>query len=154
MNILFVCLGNICRSPTAHGVMLKKLIEHNLEWINIDSAGTASYNIGRPPDERSQAAARNAGYDLSSLRARQVEEEDFFNFDIIYAMDKSNLSNLRNMQPSASTAKVSLFLEQGTSGLDEVPDPYYGSADGFKSVVKLCEDACDGIISTLTSAKN
>lgn len=152
MKILFVCLGNICRSPTAHGVMLKKLAEQKLDWITVDSAGTASYHIGRPPDKRSQVAARKAGYDLSSQRARQVEVDDFYNFDVIYAMDKANLANLRNMQPSDSTAQISLFLEQGKSELNEVPDPYYGAEDGFSLVVELCEDACDGIISKLSSA--
>ncbi len=149
MKILFVCLGNICRSPTAHGVMLKKLADAGLDWIEVDSAGTAAYHIGKAPDQRSQQMARQYGYDLSGLRARQAIEEDFVEFDHIFAMDHANYQNLLAIQPSHGKAKLSMALSFSDLDMDEVPDPYYGGEDGFSDVLKICEQLCDDIIDHL-----
>lgn len=149
MKILFVCLGNICRSPTAHGVMEKQLTDQNIQHVQVDSAGTAAYHVGKAPDQRTQQAARSRGYDLSHLRARQVSENDFYEFDYIFAMDEENLSNLKAIQPADSTATVHLALSFTQSPLRAVPDPYYGGDEGFRQVLDLCEKLSDGIIEQL-----
>jgi len=148
VNVLFVCLGNICRSPTAHGVFLSKLEEARLgDVVNVDSCGTAAWHIGKSPDSRSTAAAARRGYDLSSLRARQLEQSDFDTFDYILVMDKENLANAKQLAPSGHKAYLDLFL--AFNKLDdacEVPDPYYGGEAGFNYVLDLVESACDGLI--------
>ncbi|MFY0664016.1 MAG: low molecular weight phosphotyrosine protein phosphatase [Natronospirillum sp.] len=155
VKVLFVCLGNICRSPTAHGVFLKKVQAAGLaSRVEIDSAGTAAYHIGKAPDARSQRAAQQQGYDLSALRARQVTAEDFADFDYVLAMDHQNLSELRVLHASIeSSARCTpqLFLSflQAAGSPDEVPDPYYGGADGFKEVLRLCEEAADALLSDI-----
>lgn len=146
MKILFVCLGNICRSPTAHGVLEQKLSDAGIDWVSVDSAGTAAYHIGKAPDQRTQQAALAGGYDLSSLRARQATAKDFNEFDYILAMDTENLRNLKSLQPADSKAQLSLALDFTDSNLKAVPDPYYGGEDGFKQVLSLCEAIADGII--------
>ncbi len=147
-KVLFVCLGNICRSPTADGIFRQLLIREKLEQkILVDSAGTGDWHIGKAPDSRTVAAARQRGYDLSVLRARQVNKTDFSEFDYVLAMDKSNLLDLQRMKPSTYTGHLGLFLEFGARGdYREVPDPYYGGQDGFELVLDLVEDAAQGLL--------
>ena len=151
MRILFVCLGNICRSPSAEAVMRDIAAREAPELrIEVDSAGTAGYHIGEPPDARSQEAARRRGYDMSALRARIVEPEDFERFDLILAMDENNLSVLRRRAPAALRERVRLFLDFAPDAdTQEVPDPYYGGPTGFEAVLDLVEAASRGLITHL-----
>lgn len=146
--ILFVCMGNICRSPTAHGVFRQQLRVHGLgEQIRVDSAGTHNYHPGKPPDERSQEHAALRGYDLSDLRARQIRVADFQHHDLILAMDHDNLALARELCPPEHLHKVRRFTEFCLRHrADVVPDPYYGGAQGFEAVLDLVEDACEGLI--------
>lgn len=148
IKVLFVCLGNICRSPTAEGVCQKMIAERGLESrFDIDSAGTSGWHIGQGPDPRTVAAAAERGYDLSPLRGRQAVPEDFECYDYILAMDESNLSDLNSIAPVHHNAKVDLFLEYGSSDTyREVPDPYHGGDRGFELVLDLIEDACTGFL--------
>ena len=147
VKVLFVCLGNICRSPTAHGVFETKVRERGLEQrIYIESAGTGSWHVGEAPDRRAQQAARTRGYDLSALRAQQVRASDFDTFDYILAMDHQNLVDLQQQCPDSFDGELSLFLHFGQSAEEEVPDPYYGGADGFSHVLDLVESASDGLL--------
>ncbi|MDT4839733.1 Low molecular weight protein-tyrosine-phosphatase YfkJ [compost metagenome] len=147
MRVLFVCLGNICRSPTAEGVLLHKLREAGLAaTVQVDSAGTGDWHVGKAPDARTRVAAQRRGYDLSQLRARQVAVEDFGRFDLILAMDTSNLANLHGLRPADAVAELDLFLRRYQLALDEVPDPYYGGEEGFEAVLDLVEQACDALI--------
>jgi len=149
-SILFVCMGNICRSPTAEGVFRHHVAEAGLAGvIAIASAGTHDYHIGEPPDRRSQAAARLRRYDLSAQRARHVGRADFEHFDYLLAMDHENLSHLQRLAPPELRSKARLFLEFGTQGVLEVPDPYYGGTDGFERVLDLVEDASRGLLAHL-----
>lgn len=142
MKVLFVCLGNICRSPTAEGIFRHYVEQAGLsDTISIDSAGTADWHIGKTPDPRTQAAAAQRGYDLSGLRGRQAQPEDFSKFDLILAMDKSNLSNLQAIQPADGKAELALYLPRFGISPDEVPDPYYGGEDGFELVLDMLEQA-------------
>ena len=148
MRILFVCLGNICRSPTAEGVVrhLSAHAQPPRHW-QLDSAGTADYHLGAAPDPRTQRAALKRGVDLSGLRARQVVAEDFQRFDLILAMDRSNLDDLNSIRPRAATATTRLFLDFAPAcGLVDVPDPYFGGKAGFETVLNLCEDAGRGLL--------
>ncbi|WP_119394598.1 low molecular weight protein-tyrosine-phosphatase [Salinibius halmophilus] len=146
-SVLFVCLGNICRSPTAEAVMASMIIQKQLEnRLMIDSAGTAAYHIGKQPDARAIEHGKQRGYDLTPLRARQVSAEDFDQFDYILVMDKSNLENIQRIQSKNSRAQVALFLSYADSSVQEVPDPYYGGSEGFEAVLDLCESACNGFI--------
>ena len=149
--VLFVCLGNICRSPTAEGVFRHLLAQQAPELrVEVDSAGTADYHIGSPPDLRSQRAALARGIDLSGLRARQVEPGDFARFDLILAMDRDNLRELQAMRPQRALAKPRLFLEYAPElGRLEVPDPYYRDASGFEEVLDLCTAASRGLLAAL-----
>ena len=150
VRLLMVCLGNICRSPTAHGVMEKLITYRGLqELIEVDSAGTGSYHIGESPDPRAAAAAQNRGYDLSAQRARQVNEKDFIAFDHIIAMDNSNLTSLRGGCPAEHQQKLKLLLEFSNTGHDEVPDPYWSGQDGFELVLDLVEDACGALLNSV-----
>ena len=152
VSVLFVCLGNICRSPTAHGVFQHLVDQHNLRHaITVDSAGTGDWHIGRAPDQRSTATALQRGYDLSVLRARQVSAEDFSRFDYILAMDAQNLRDLQRLRPAHFRGELDLFLNyregrHGDSELREVPDPYYGESDGFEHVLDLVEEAAQGLL--------
>ncbi|MDX1489870.1 MAG: low molecular weight protein-tyrosine-phosphatase [Pseudohongiellaceae bacterium] len=147
MKVLMVCLGNICRSPTAHGVFQSRVIAAGLEnIIEVDSAGTADYHVGSKPDSRSMAVALKNNYDLSAQRARQVCQQDFEQFDYVLAMDRQNLADLRSQCPSAHRSKLFLFLDFGSSKIKEVPDPYYGGDQGFEKVLALVEDAADGLL--------
>ena len=148
IKILFVCLGNICRSPTADGVFRKLLTDQRLtDRIEVDSCGTGDWHIGKAPDHRAQTAAKQRGYDLSVLRARAIHMTDFERFDYILAMDESNLKDLLNMSSLQYHEKIGLFLEYApNSDLTAVPDPYYEGADGFEHVLDLVEEACDGLL--------
>lgn len=146
--ILFVCLGNICRSPTAEAVFraLAAREAPDLE-VSIDSAGTADYHVGSAPDARAQEAARRRGYDMSARRARTVEPRDFERFDLILAMDRSNWSSLRRAAPRSARERVRLFLEYvPDSDVLEVPDPYYGGPNGFEEVLDLIETASRALL--------
>ena len=147
-RVLFVCMGNICRSPTAEGVFKHLVAKNGLAAeIESDSAGTHDYHIGDPPDARSQAAAGRRGYDLSALRARQVAHDDFASFDYVLAMDETNLTALLSLCPAHYRERVKLFLEfVPEAGHREVPDPYYGGAQGFEEVLDLVELAAQGLL--------
>jgi protein-tyrosine phosphatase len=148
IGVLFVCLGNICRSPTADAVFAHKVAELGLaSRLLVDSAGTGGWHVGEPPDARAQRHAARRGYDLSALRARQVTAEDFRRFDFILAMDRNNLGDLERMRPDGHGGELGLFLRygRGERGL-EVPDPYYGGEQGFEEVLDLVEEAADGLL--------
>jgi len=140
MRVLFVCLGNICRSPTAEGV-LRALLEREGRGLSVrvDSAGTGDWHVGEPPDHRTRAVARSRGFDLEALRARQVCAQDFELFDLILAMDRQNLAVLEQLRPDGSRAQLALFLEHALpeSELREVPDPYEGQTRDFEQVLEL-----------------
>ncbi|NOX08744.1 MAG: low molecular weight phosphotyrosine protein phosphatase [Gammaproteobacteria bacterium] len=150
-KVIFVCMGNICRSPTAEGVFLSLLeAEGMLDVVEVDSAGTHAYHVGEQPDLRSQAAARGRGIDLSNQRGRQFEANDFIEFDYVLAMDSENYRGLKHICPPGYEHKLHRFLEYAryTKTLD-VPDPYYGAGDGFEQVLDLIEDASQGLLETL-----
>lgn len=153
-SILLVCMGNICRSPTAEGVLRDKLEAAGLlDQVRLDSAGTHDYHVGKAPDRRAQDAARNRGYDLSALRARQVSGRDFGEFDLILAMDQDNFHSLLQVCPEHQRHKVRLFLSFSRQYANqEVPDPYYGGSQGFDHVLDMVEDAAEGLISNLKSS--
>jgi protein-tyrosine phosphatase len=139
VRILMVCLGNICRSPLAEGI-LNHLTD---ESVFVDSAGTAGYHTGNPPDPRSVAVARKNDIDISRQRCRQFETSDFDDFDYIFAMDRENLQHLKRMaRNEQDLRKLSLLLDPQESGVSEVPDPYYGGADGFEVVFDMIRTAC------------
>ncbi len=148
VSVLFVCLGNICRSPTAHGVFRDQVVKADLhDLIDIDSAGTGDWHIGRSPDKRATKVAASRQYDLSDLRARQVAGADFECFDYVLAMDNQNLSDLQAMSPPSYAGHLGLFLEFSTGFSErEVPDPYYGGDQGFEHVLDLVEDASHGLL--------
>ena len=143
VRVLMVCLGNICRSPLAEGILASKTTP---ESVIVDSAGTAGYHVGNPPDPRSIAVALENGIDISTQRCRKFRQSDFENFDYIFAMDRSNLSDLllqaRNQE---ERSKLSLILDRSGMRTKEVPDPYYGGEDGFKKVFDLLDQACEDI---------
>ena len=150
-SILFVCLGNICRSPTAEAVFRARARQAGLlDQLVIDSAGTGDWHVGKAPDARALAAAGQRGYDMHGLIGRQVEKDDFQRFDYLLAMDESNLAGLQSLQPSDFAGHLGLFLDfhpQATHR--QVPDPYYGGAGGFELVLDLIEQASDGLIEHL-----
>jgi len=149
LSVLMVCMGNICRSPTAEGVLRARLQGAGLaEAVHVDSAGTHGYHVGSPPDPRAQRHAQQRGVDLSRLRARRVGEEDFQRFQLILAMDEDNLAELERLRPPAHAVRPQLLLEYARryAGQREVPDPYYGGPEGFDRVLDLVEDACDGLL--------
>lgn len=151
IRVLFVCLGNICRSPTAEGVFRSVVKRAGLlAHIEIDSAGTHAYHVGAPPDARSQAAALRRGIDLSHLRGRRATPADFDQFEYILAMDRENLSHLRDICPPGLEDKLGLFLEYAANRNErEVPDPYYGGEHGFERVLDMIEDASEGLLAHL-----
>ncbi|MCK5091371.1 MAG: low molecular weight phosphotyrosine protein phosphatase, partial [Gammaproteobacteria bacterium] len=151
IKVLFVCLGNICRSPTAHGVFQHLIEQEGLSGlIEVDSAGTHAYHVKEPPDRRAQQAALKREVDLSPLRARRATADDFDVFDYVLAMDRENLANLEQICPKGMEYKLGLFLSYAPDlGVSEVPDPYYGGTAGFDRVLDLIEDASRGLISHL-----
>lgn len=148
IKVLFVCMGNICRSPTAEAVFRHYVEQDALsEKIHIDSAGTHDYHIGEAPDARTQRAAKQRGYDMSQLRGRQVVAEDFKRFDYVLAMDEANLSILESLRPRDAESHLGLFLQFAEQHSErEVPDPYFGGADGFERVLDMVEDAAGGLL--------
>jgi protein-tyrosine phosphatase len=151
VRVLFCCMGNICRSPTAEGVLRHMAQAAGLQdRIRIDSAGTHDYHVGHPPDRRTQATAAMRGYDLSNQRARQVSSRDFLDYDYILAMDADNLAHLQAIAPSTQRDKARLFLDYSTAHKGkEVPDPYYGGDDGFTLVLDMVEDGAAGLLSDI-----
>lgn len=145
-NVLMVCLGNICRSPTAQAVLEQMAADRGMD-VRVDSAGTSGWHIGEPPDERSQREAKSRGYDLSVQRGRQVSVHDFDEFDYILAMDSDNLADLEALLPGHFTGHLGLLLDFGKRhDYTDVPDPYHGGDAGFTLVVDLIEDAVDGLL--------
>lgn len=155
MRVLFVCMGNICRSPTAEGVFRALVRAANRDGdFEIDSAGTHAYHVGEPPDERSQAVALERGIDLSHQRARRVHPADFDDFDYVLAMDRENLRLMRDQCPAVREDRLRLLLEFGPeSGRLDVPDPYYGGPTGFDDVFDLVENACAGLLAEIDSGR-
>lgn len=151
ISVLFVCMGNICRSPTAEGVMRKQLAEWDGELIvEVDSAGTHAYHAGQPPDSRAIEAAARRGIDLSGQIARAVEIGDFDRFDLILAMDEDNLAILESLRPAGSKSEIGLLLAYSRNyPAGPVPDPYYGGRNGFERVLDMLEDACSGLLQHL-----
>jgi len=148
IGVIFICMGNICRSPTAEAVFRHQVEQAGLaEQILIDSAGTHDYHIGDPPDARTQRAAKLRGYDMSQLRGRQVVAGDFYRFDYVLAMDEANLDILKRLRPRDAQSHLGLFLEFAERQTErEVPDPYFGGADGFERVLDMVEDAAAGLL--------
>lgn len=151
VRVLFVCMGNICRSPTAQGVFRKVLErERMLEIVEIDSAGTHAYHVGEPPDRRAQETAVRRGIDLSDQRARRVAPEDFYQFDYILAMDQDNYHNLSGICPPGHERKLMLFMDFAPHlRTREVPDPYYGGPSGFERVFDMVEAAAEGLLADI-----
>jgi len=151
VNILFVCLGNICRSPTVEDVA-RQLAAREAPQLGLtfDSAGTAGYHIGEPPDPRSQRHARGRGYDISGLRARQLMAEDFRRFDLLLAMDDDNLVQMQSLAPRGHADRARLFLSYVADGRRDVPDPYYGGPTGFETVIDLAEQGSRALFKALS----
>ncbi|MCK7576381.1 MAG: low molecular weight phosphotyrosine protein phosphatase [Chromatiales bacterium] len=148
VRILFVCMGNICRSPTAHGVFRRLVIDEGLSHrIEIDSAGTHAYHIGEPPDRRARDTARMRGIDIGDLRARLAEPDDFVHFHYVLAMDRDNYENLARLCPNGMEDRLRLFMDFAPElGIREVPDPYYGGQRGFEQVFDMVESAARGLL--------
>ncbi|MEM1111071.1 MAG: low molecular weight protein-tyrosine-phosphatase [Pseudomonadota bacterium] len=153
-RVLFVCLGNICRSPTAQGVFEALLATHPLAGrLSVDSCGTGAWHVGKAPDPRAIEAAASRGYTLSHLRARQIDAQDFERFDYLLAMDQDNLDDLRKLSPSGFRGHLGLFLDYASGSTErEVPDPYYGGSAGFDHVLDLVEEASRGLLDDLSHA--
>lgn len=150
ISVLFVCMGNICRSPTAEGVFRHLVTDSGLvDHIHIDSAGTHAYHVGEPPDRRARAAAERRGISLDDIQARRVHPDDFERFSYIIAMDQDNLAILEEQSDGGHREKLRLFLEFSSGPEREVPDPYYGGATGFERVLDLVEDASRGLLEEL-----
>lgn len=152
VSVLFVCMGNICRSPTAHGVLRKLVVEQGLaHLVEVDSAGTHAYHVGEPPDLRARQTALERGIDISDLRARLAESDDFHRFDYVLAMDQDNYRALSRICPPGMEAKLRLFMDFAPElGFREVPDPYYGGQRGFDQVFDLVEMAARGLLDDLS----
>ena len=157
-RVLFVCMGNICRSPTAEAVFRHQIRAAGMEEaIHVDSAGTHDYHTGEPPDDRAQRAAWRRGYNTKELRARQIDENDFEFFDYILAMDRANLANLQRECPSEHRHKLGLLMqysEKFSQGAQEVPDPYFGGAQGFEYVLNMVEEAGRGLLNRICNEKS
>jgi protein-tyrosine phosphatase len=143
MKVLFVCTGNICRSPTAEGVLKEMARKHGVE-LHVESRGTHDYHVGEPPDDRAQEHAKRRGYDLSSQRAKHLSPRDFEEFDLVLAMDHGHLRILQRLCPPQHAGKVKLFIQE-----TEVPDPYYGGPEGFEQVLDLVEAACRSLLTEI-----
>jgi len=155
VRVLFVCLGNICRSPTAEGVFRKLVSEHKLELqFEIDSAGTHAYHIGEMPDERAQAACARRGIDISRLKGRRAVAADIEKFDYVLAMDRENYEHLLEICPPGLESRIRLFMEFAPNRPErEVPDPYFGGAGGFDRVLDMIEDAALGLLEEIRRAR-
>ena len=151
IRVLFVCMGNICRSPTAHGVFETMVERAGLGGrIEVDSAGTHAYHVGEPPDRRAQQTALQRGFDLSNQRARRAEGDDFTRFDYVVAMDQDNFHNLFSICPPGMEEKIHLFMDYAPSfSSREVPDPYYGGPSGFEQVFDMVEAAAEGLLAEI-----
>jgi len=153
MKVLFVCLGNICRSPSAEGVFRRAVEQAGLgQRITVDSCGIGDWHVGNPPDARAQAAAGRRDLDISGLEARQFSRDDFHAFDYILAMDYGNLRDIRAMEPAEHGAHVALFLAFAGTPQGEVPDPYYGGEQGFEDVIDMIEAASQGLLEYIEAA--
>lgn len=154
VSVLFVCLGNICRSPTAEGVFRRVCQEQGVaDQIRIDSAGTANWHAGKPPDARAVMTAKGRGVDISGLRARQATAADFYDFDFVIAMDDSNVEDLEILRPVDASAELHRFLAfAGSDAPRDVPDPYYGGDEGFEQVLDLVTEASRGLLNHLRTA--
>lgn len=154
IRVLFVCMGNICRSPTAHGVFRDLIRRQHLDhWISVDSAGTHAYHMGEPPDRRSQETARRRGVEIRDLRARQVTVGDFLDFDHVLAMDRDNYHHLAALCPRDQAHKLRLFMDFAVGQYPrEVPDPYYGGASGFDAVFDMISVAAAGLLAKILMA--
>ncbi|WP_447955698.1 low molecular weight protein-tyrosine-phosphatase [Vreelandella sp. EE7] len=149
-RVLFVCLGNICRSPSAEGFFQKALVEAGLQGeIEVDSCGVGDWHLGKAPDARARQAASRRGVDISHLRARKLSVEDFSHFDYVLGMDHANMDAIRALAPRDSRARTALFLSYADSVEAEVPDPYYGGEEGFEHVLDLIESACQGLLDAI-----
>lgn len=156
-RIMFVCMGNICRSPTAHAVMQDKVNARGLtKQFDIQSSGTHAYHIGEPPDLRSQQAAKKRGIDMHKLRAQKLAITDYDTYDWILAMDKKNIELIHYWSPEKPMSKIDLLMSfaEKFSAIDEVPDPYYGKKSGFDTVLDLVNDACEGLLKCIENQKN
>ncbi len=153
-KVLFVCTGNICRSPTAEGIARHFIATGGLEsLIEVDSAGTQGFHAGEPPDPRARKAAALRGYDLMPLRARKLEASDYQRFDLLLAMDRGHLEQMMRNCPEVYRVKLRLFLDFADDAvLEEVPDPYYGGPNGFEFVLDLCEQGVEGLLKQLTQS--
>lgn len=150
VRVLFVCLGNICRSPLAEGVLREAANRKGLAWaLEVDSAGTGAWHIGDPPDRRSIEAARRHGIDISALRGRQVAAADFNDFDLILAMDENNVRALKRLAPEGTVEKVHLFLDYASGDDRDVPDPYYEGAEAFEALYQMLEAGCSSLLERL-----
>jgi low molecular weight protein-tyrosine phosphatase len=152
VKVLFVCMGNICRSPMAEGVFRARILAAGYaDHVEIDSAGTHAYHVGEPPDQRAQAAIARRGIDISALRGRQAAREDLVRFDYVLAMDDDNYAHLRALSPEGHEHKVELLLRYASrSHALAVPDPYYGGPSGFDRVLDLIEDAAEGLLAEVS----
>lgn len=149
-SVLFVCTGNICRSPTADGMLRQLLIEHEVTDVNVDSCGTHGWHEGSPPDPRAAEEAVNRGYSIANIRSRPLKLDDFYEFDLIIAMDKSHLEHLNRAKPDNSDATIKLHSEFADAPeWEEVPDPYYGGQEHFTKAFDLIEDGVKGILDTV-----
>ena len=150
-SVVFVCTGNICRSPTAEAIFLKLVNDAGLaDRISVDSAGTHGYHVGEPPDLRTQEAAARRGYDLSRLRARKFQREDFHRFDLVLAMDRDNHGILARLAQPSAGHRLGMMMEYASRFREtEVPDPYYGGPAGFDRVLDMLEDASQGLLESI-----
>ena len=153
-RVLFVCLGNICRSPLAEGAFRMHVESQGLgHIIHVDSAGTSGHHVGEAPDERSRAVAAKHGVDISQQRARQFIKKDLLEFDFVIAMDASNLNNINNLGATNQRARTSLMLSELAEGTTDVPDPYYGGTDGFDLVWSMVERACAALLARIVKER-
>lgn len=150
ISVLFVCMGNICRSPLAEGIFRHGLAQAQLTGlVAVDSAGTGDWHQGDGPDPRSVETASRHGIDISGQRARQITADDFDRFDMIFAMDRSNEATMRARAPASRHDRIFLFLEHTLGGRADIPDPYYGDGDGFEAVYQLLREGCSELVSKL-----
>ncbi len=156
VQVLFVCLGNICRSPAAQGILEQRIADAGLQGaIEVDSCGTAAFNVGKSPDPRSAEAALRAGYDISAQIARQIHDEDYQRFDFIIAMDRINLTNIEAWAPADYAGEMRLFMDYCKHGGNaQIPDPYYKDASEFDAVIKSLERAADGLLAYIKNKYN